>query len=81
MSYPSASKLVIAARAAGYHELQVGRRKATVQMVCPNCDNKRLIRFMKVKKVKGPKLVDQCYGCGHKAPVKNPGKVVKAATA
>ncbi len=82
MSYPSASKLVIAARAAGYHELLVGRAKAIFQSLCPNCEMKRVIRFRKVERgAKGPKLIDSCYGCDYKSPVKKPGEVIKAAAA
>ena len=73
MSYPSASKLVVAARAAGYHELPVGRSKKIFQSLCPDCNKKRIIRFHKVKRVKGPKLIDRCYGCGYSE------KVLKAA--
>jgi len=79
MAYPSASKLVIAARAAGYRELPVGNRKVILQTVCPECNNKRMIRFIKEKRVKGPKLIDKCYGCGYKAPVKSTGRAKKAA--
>ncbi len=72
-----ASKLVMAARAAGYHELPVGPRKVTFRSICPACKNKRVIRFHKVGKVKGPKVIDRCYGCGYKATVKA-GKAAKA---
>ncbi len=82
MSYPSSSssQLVITARKAGYRELPVGRSKSTLHSVCPECKKKRMIRFHKVKKVKGPKVVDRCYGCGHYVEVTKPRKA-KAASA
>lgn len=82
MAFYSASKLIIAARAVGYVELLVGRSKSIFQTFCPDCNEKRVIRFRKAKRAaKGPKLLDRCYGCGYKMPVKNPGKVIKAAAA
>jgi hypothetical protein len=68
MAYASASTLVIAARAAGYRELIVGR--SIVQNICSGCGKKRLIRFRKTAGKRGPQTVDKCYGCGNSVAVK-----------
>ena len=78
MAFASASELVIAARAAGYHELlemksERNKMRSIVQLSCPDCNKNRVIRFKKIKRVRGPKVIDRCYGCGYSE------KVLKAA--
>ena len=60
-----ATKLVMAARAAGYRELIV--KRSIVLTMCPKCNRKRVIRFRKTAGGKVDKMIDRCWGCDYKA--------------
>lgn len=65
MEQSLATKLVRAARAAGYRELI--KLRSIVLTVCPKCGKKRVIRFRKVASGQSQDMVDRCWGCDYKA--------------
>ncbi len=66
-----AQDMLMEARASGYLESletpEGAFKKSVIRSLCPVCGENRVLRFHKVRRVKGPRVFHRCYtpGCKH----------------